>query len=268
MIKESLGALPAFSAAAMRFSVAAVVFTLLAPALSRREGGATPGAALSLVMGLLNFGISYGIVYWGEQILPSGLASVLWATFPLMVALLGHFTLPAERLAPRQWIGFVVAFSGIILLFVKDLAAIGPEARFVGLVFLLSPFSAAIGQVVVKRYAAQVSSALLNRNGMWIGAASLWSVALWREDVTAIVLTSGGAASILYLALFGTVTTFGLYYWLLRHTTANGMSLIAYITPVAAVFLGSWLGDEALTSSLAIGASLVLAGLTLTKLRA
>jgi drug/metabolite transporter (DMT)-like permease len=265
VIKDGLGSLPVFSGAAFRFSLAALVFTLIAPAIARREGGGRPSAALSLAMGLLNFGISYGIVYWGEQVLPSGLASVLWATFPLMVALLGHFTLPDERLQAKQWLGFIIAFAGIVLLFVEDLGALGGDAKFVGGVFLLSPLSAAVGQVVIKRYASDTSSALLNRNGMWIGAATLWLVALPQEDPSSIVWTARGVASVVYLALFGTVTTFGLYYWLLRRASANRMSLIAYITPVAAVFFGASFGGEALTATLAAGAGLVLAGLGLTR---
>jgi drug/metabolite transporter (DMT)-like permease len=265
VIKGGLESVPVFSGAALRFTLAALVFVAIAPALARREGGHPPGWKLSLAMGFLNFAFSYGVVYWGEQVLPSGLASVLWATFPLMVAILGHFTLLEERLALRQWLGFVVAFAGVALLFVEDLAALGGEARWVGLVFLLSPLSAAIGQVVIKRHGSEVSSALLNRNGMCIGAAALWGLALPLEDLSSVTWTLRGVASIVYLALFGTVTTFGLYYWLLRHASANMMSLIAYITPVAAVILGATLGDEALTGSLALGGGLVLVGLVASR---
>lgn len=268
VIKDGLTTLPPFSGAAMRFSVAAFVFTLIAPALSRREGGSAPGKGLSLVMGLLNFGLSYGVVYWGEQVLPSGLSSVLWATFPLLVALLGHFTLPDERLRAAQWLGFVVAFGGVALLFIEDLSALGSDATFVGAIFLLSPLSAALAQVVIKRYGAEVSSVLLNRNGMCIGAIALWAVALPQESLAAIVWTTRGVASILYLAIFGTVLTFGLYYWLLRRASSSAMSLIAYIIPVVAVLLGAWFGGETLTPTLAASAALVLSGLGLARANA
>ena len=267
VIKDGLETLPVFSGAALRFSLAALVFVLIAPALARREGGRAPGWKLSAVMGLFNFAVSYGVVYWGEQLLPSGLASVLWATFPLMVAILGHFTLVEERLVARQWLGFVIAFAGVALLFVEDLAALGEDALTVGLVFLLSPLSAAIGQVVIKREGKEVSSVLLNRNGMCIGAVALWGIALPLEDLSTVTWTLRGAATIVYLALFGTVTTFGLYYWLLRQASANMMSLIAYITPVAAVVLGASLGGEAVTGSLALGGAMVLLGLAASRPR-
>ena len=74
--------MPVFSGAALRFSLAAFVFVLIAPTLAKREGGSAPGWRLSMAMGFLNFAISYGVVYWGEQVLPSGLASVVDRIMP------------------------------------------------------------------------------------------------------------------------------------------------------------------------------------------
>jgi drug/metabolite transporter (DMT)-like permease len=268
VIKDGLTALPPFSAAAIRFTIAAAVFTLIAPRVARREGGARPRWWLSLCMGVFNFGVSYGVVYWGEQVLPSGLASVLWATFPMLVVLVSLPVLPDERLSMGRLLGFLVAFAGVALLFVEDLRALGSDALVVGAVFLVSPLSAAIGQVIIKRYGAGVSSAFLNRNGMWIGAGILWGLVAPFEDPLAIEWTWRAAASVVYLAVFGTVVTFGLYYWLLRHASSSAMSLIAYVTPVAAVALGAAAGGEALTGSLATGAGLVLLGVAVARGRA
>ena len=56
-------------------------------------------------MGVLNIAVSYGIVYWTETVLPSGVTSVLWAVFPLMMAISGHWLLQNERLRPAHWLG-------------------------------------------------------------------------------------------------------------------------------------------------------------------
>jgi len=265
VIKGSLDAIPPMSGVALRFVIAAAVFTLIAPRLARREGGAPPPAWLSAVMGLCNFTLCYGIVYWGEQVLPSGLASVLWGTFPMMVVLASLVMIPDERIGATRLAGFALAFAGVALLFIEDLRALGPEALTTGAIFLLSPASAAIGQVVIKRHGAEVSSALLNRNAMWIGAIVLTALAFASEEPGAIVWTAGGLASVVYLAVFGTVITFGLYYWLLRQASATTLSLIAYITPVAALALGVAFGGEALTGSLALGGALVLLGVAVAR---
>lgn len=263
VIKEGLQDLPPFTAVATRFTVAAIIFTAIAPILARREGGEAPGIGLTLAQGFFNFAGSYGIVYWGETILPSGLASVLFATFPMMVAILGHFFLPAERLDLRQGAGFLLGFCGVVFLFAEDLDAIGDDALMAGSIFLLAPLLSSIGQVVVKAKGERVSSALLNRNGMVVGALILWSVALGLESPGAVEWTLRGVASVAYLALFGTVIAFGLYFWLLRSGSANGLSLVAYVLPVAALALGTLVADEPFTPTLAGGTALVLAGCAL-----
>src|SRR5262245_27831490 len=98
VIKEGLQSLPPFTSAAARFGIAAACMSLLAAWLGAREGGSAPSLGLSLILGCLNFAASYGIVYWSETRIHSGLASVLWAVFPLLQATLGHVFLPGERL--------------------------------------------------------------------------------------------------------------------------------------------------------------------------
>ncbi|MCA9709660.1 MAG: EamA family transporter, partial [Myxococcales bacterium] len=170
VIKAGLADLPVLSGAAARFTLAAGLLAILAPALHRREGGRAPTPRLWLGMGLLNFAIPYGLVYTAETVIPSGLAAVLWAVFPMMTAAVAHVWLPGERLRRHQWLGTAVGLAGVAVLFSTDLRAIGPEALAFGALLLLSPLSAAFGQVLIKRDGAHTSASLLNRNGMLVGA--------------------------------------------------------------------------------------------------
>ena len=263
VIQGGLRDLPPFTSAAARFGVAAAVMTGVARVMHRREGGAEPSLAFSLVLGGLNFGASYGIVYWSETRLPSGLVAVLWSVFPMMMAVSGHLFLPGDRLRGRQWLGFVVGFLGVALLFATDLREIGAEAVPAGAVLLGSPLVAAIGTTVVKRQGAHVSSVLANRNGMWIGAIGLSAVAALFERDAAVRWTAPAIASVLYLAVLGTVVTFGLYFWLLRRVAASRMSLIAYVTPAIALLLGGLVGKEPVTAWTIAGSALILGGVGL-----
>jgi drug/metabolite transporter (DMT)-like permease len=267
VIREGLVDLPVFTSAAIRFTLAAALLAALAPALHRREGGRRPGAGLSLAMGVLNFGVSYAIVYRCEALIPSGLLAVLWAVFPMLVAALGHLLLRDERLSAGQGLGFLVAFVGVALLFSADLRQIGTEAVALGALFLLSPLAAAIGQTLVKRHGTQTSAVLLTRNGMIIGAVLLWALALPLEDPAAIDWTPRAVFSVLYLALLGTIVAFVLYYWLLRYAASNQMSLIAYVTPCIALLLGTLAGGEPLGPSTLAGTALVLCGIALARRR-
>jgi drug/metabolite transporter (DMT)-like permease len=262
VIREGLRDLPPFTAAAARFALAGAVFTLIAPALARREGGARPSLRLSLAFGLANIALSYSLIYWCGRVLPSGLVSVLWSTFPLMMAASGHLFL-GERLAPRQVLGFVVGFLGIAALFATDLRALGPEALPAGALLLLSPLVSTAGNTLVKKHGERTSSLLLNRNGIWIGCAVIAALALALEGDSAPAWTPRALASVVYLALAGTVLTFGLYYWAMRYAPAYRLSTIAYLTPLLALTLGTLAGGEPFTAFTALGSALILGGVAL-----
>ncbi len=181
VIREGLRDLPPFYSAGVRFSVAAVLMLALAPVLARREGGDKPPPWLWISSGIFNFAVAYAVVYWCEQTLPSGLVSLLWAVFPMLVAVSGHFLLPGERLRGRQWLGFVVGFVGVGLLFRTDLAGLSPDAATTGALLMLSPIAACIGNTLVKRHGQDVSSAWLNRNGMALAAVLLLALASLTE---------------------------------------------------------------------------------------
>ncbi len=263
VIKGGLRDLPPQTSGAARFWIAGAVMGVLVRTIGRREGGDAPPTWLWLSLGALNFGVSYAIVYRTAALLPSGLTSLLWGVFPMLSAAVGHLFLPGERLAQRQWSGFALGLVGLAVLFATDLRALGPEAAPAAAVLLLSPISSVVGNTLVKRHGAKVSSLALNRNAMLVGAALLTLVAALTESDATPRWTPAAIGSVLYLALMGTVFTFGLYYWLLRYVRSSRLSLIAYVTPAIALTLGATLGDERMSWSIAGGAAAILAGIVL-----
>ncbi len=265
VIAEGLRDLPPLTSAGLRFSLAFCVMLVIAPWLARREGGVAPRPMLWITVGCLNFAASYGIVYTTETVLPSGLVSVLWAVFPLMMAGSGHFFLH-ERLRRTQVAGFTIGFLGILMLFATDLGSFGEAAIPIALLLFVSPLVSAVGQTVVKRSGEATSAALLNRNAMGLGAVLLVTGAILTEHDAPIVWTPSSIGSIVYLALIGTCLTFSLYFWLLRYASASRLSVVAYLTPMIALFLGWLIRDEPLTGTIAVGAALVIGGVVLVGL--
>ncbi len=264
VIKWGLRDVPPFAGASARFVVAFLVMAALTAWLRRREGGDRPPWGVVLAQGLCQFVLNYALVYRSETILPSGLVSVLWSVFPLMMAFAGHFVTRAELLRPRQWLGFAVAFGGIVSLFLTDVAAISREAVSMGLLLLLAPLSVAYSTTLIKARAQGSSSLLLNRDSILIGALGLALLSLLFERPSSVVWSGTAVFSVLYLAIPGTVMTFGVYLWLLRYVPAYRLSLTAYITPVVALLLGSAVGQEPLRASTLAGTALVLSGVALT----
>ncbi|MBK7643239.1 MAG: DMT family transporter [Planctomycetes bacterium] len=263
VIRVGLRDLPPFQSAAVRFAIAAAVMTLVAHFARKREGGTAPPFWLSFALGTLNFAASYAFVYWSETRIPSALACVLWSVYPLMMAASGHLFLAHERLRARQWLGFVLGFVGVGLLFLTDLPAISSEAIVGGCVLLGSPLVATVGTTLVKKHGGGTSSLLLNRNGMWIGALTLALLSFGCERDAPAHWTPGAIASVAYLALAGTAFTFGIYFWLLRHTSAYRMSLISYATPPVAIAIGAFIGDEPITGWTIGGMAAILGGVLL-----
>ncbi|GAB4158489.1 MAG: DMT family transporter [Planctomycetota bacterium] len=259
-IRYGLRDLPPYTSAALRFAIAGGLMAALAGPLRRLEGGTPPPLGLWSALGILNFAVSYGLVYYCEQagLLPS-IACVLWAVFPLMMALSGRLFL-GERLRPGQVFGFVSSFGGVVYLFRTDLSSMGSETIPLALLLLGSPLVCAVGTTLLKKYGAGSSSVLVNRNAMLTGALLLGAFALWREHDAEFHWTGRAVLCLCYLSLFGTFLSFGIYHWLLRWTSASKMSLIAVITPALALLLDWAVGLLQPTWSLLSGTALILAG--------
>jgi len=264
VIKWGIHDLPPLTAVALRFLLAGGVMAGLAPWLVPREGGTRPAWSVVVAQATCQFTLSYGLIYHAETVLPSGLVSVLWSVFPLLIALGGHFVTKAERLHARQWIGGLLAFAGVALLFLTDIAHISRDAIAWGLLVLLSPTAVTASTLLIKQRAANASSILLNRDSMLLGSALLFVLAFTLERDQPRSFSPAALGSIAYLALVGSVFTFGVYMWLLRHLPAFLLSLTSFITPVLALSFGALAGGEALTLYTLAGTALVLAGVGLT----
>jgi len=267
VIRVGLEDLPPFTGLLLRFALAAAGFALVAKFFAAREGGDSPPRLLSFMLGTFNFTGSYCIVYYCEQFIPSALASLLFATYPLMLAIGAHFAIANERLAPRQALGFLAGFAGVVLLFMHDVLRLGDAALAPAAIMLLSPFVVTIGTLYVKRHGARVSSLLLNRDGLIVATLQVSIFTAATEWGAPITWSYSAIGSILYLALFGTVATFGIYFWLMRTAPANLLALTAYLTPAIAVLLGATYGDEPITRDTLLGAACILAGVCLASKR-
>ena len=264
VIKQGLADLPPLFGAGVRFVIAGVVMVALVPWLAKKEGGGRPPFGVILAHTLCQFVLNFALVYVSETILPSGLVSVLWSIFPLAIAITGHFVTKAERLVARQWVGVLVGLVGIVALFATDIAGISTRAVTMGLLLLLGPLSVTYSTTLIKLRASGTSSVILNRDSMLLGGVLLLLLSLGFERGQSIRFTPMAVGSVLYLALMGSVVTFGIYVWLLRTVAAYRLSLVSYVIPAIALWLGASFGDEPVRASTLVGTGLVVAGVALT----
>jgi drug/metabolite transporter (DMT)-like permease len=267
-IRVGLDGVPPLAGVALRFAVASLLLLALC-AWRRLPLGREPRERwLWLANGVLSFCVSYGLVYWSEQWVPSGLAAVLFATFPLFVAVLAHFALPGERLRARAAVGTVVGFLGVAVIFSEDLASLGGAGvPLAAAVSLLAPLASAVASVLLKRFGQGIHPLSLTSVPMGIAALVMGALALLTGELGRARFDAVSVAAILYLAVPGSVVTFWLYYWLLGRLPASRLALVAYVIPVVAVAVGAFFLDERLTMTVLAGAALVVAGVALAALR-
>ena len=263
-IRVGLRGIPPFTGVALRFAISAAVLLAAARGVGvRLAAAAAPGAAwrVWLANGLLTFFIPYGVLYWAEQWVPSGLAAVLFATSPLWVALAAHLALPAERLRAATAAGVLVGFAGVVVIFSEDLRALGgPRVAAAAALLLLAPLTSAAGVVAVKRWGAGMHPLSVAAVPMALTAAAMGGVAWAAEAGQPLRLGGLPLAALLYLALCGTALSFTLYFWLLGRLPATTLSLINYLTPILALLIGGAALGESFTARTLAGSALVVGG--------
>jgi drug/metabolite transporter (DMT)-like permease len=260
-IRIGLEGIPPLHGVALRFALAGVLLWAFALAIGLRGSRLLAPPRVWAIHGVFSFCISYGLVYWAEQWVPSGLAAVLFATFPLFVALIAHWALPGERLTLAGIGGSLVAFGGVAVIFSEDFQYLGgPEVAFPAAVLLLAPLASAVANVAVKKWGSGAHPVPLNAGSMVMAAMLMAPLARVVERQRPVVFDAVSVGALLYLAVLGTAVTFTLYFWLLRHTPATRLALITYALPVVAVAVGALGLGEPVTWKMALGGALVVGG--------
>ncbi|MGH7565303.1 MAG: DMT family transporter [Gemmatimonadota bacterium] len=262
-IKIGLESMPPFLSAGMRFAVAAAILA----ALSWARGVPFPREARThvglLALGFLNFVVNYGAVYWGEQYVTSGLTAVLFATYPLFVLLIAHVAIGGERITARKAVGVALGFAGVWVIFRSDLTVVDPRAGLAAAVILLSPVASAFTSVGIKKWGHDLHPYTLSTLPMTYGAVVLTGIGLAFESPRAIEWSAAAVGSLAYLALFGSVIAFVVYYRLLKVVPVSLLALVSYAFPIVAVALGWLVLGERLSVSTLLGAGAVLVGIAL-----
>jgi drug/metabolite transporter (DMT)-like permease len=214
------------------------------------------------VLALAPFAFAYGLVYWGEQYVPSGLAAVLFGILPLYTALLGSVLLHDEPLRPALLVGVLIGIAGLSLAFLESVELGSADRAALGATALaLAPLGAAVGGIAQKRRAGKPDAVVLNGWSMLVGGLLLLPLSGLSEDWGDFVWSAESVGSIAYLALFGSAIAFVTLTVLLRHISAMGVAFLAMLLPFGALIFGALLYDESITPRAVGGAALVAAGL-------
>jgi drug/metabolite transporter (DMT)-like permease len=267
-IKIGLADLPPLTFAGIRFVIASLILTLLVLARRARFPRTRRDWTLIAISGVLSFTLNYGLIFWGEQHVSSGLAAVLQSTIPAFGLLIAHLYLPQERMTTAKVFGVLLGVLGVAVIFSNQLIIAGKMALLGGVAIVASAFFAAYANVLVKAFGGHMDPQVLAAGQMVCGFVPLLAVGIPTEgNPFHFHWTTMAVISLLYLVIVGSVIAFALYYWLVRHMDVTKSMLIALVTPVVAVVLGIIVLHEKLNWRLLAGAACIISGIALIVLR-
>lgn len=267
-IKLGLADLPPLTFAGIRFVIACTIILFFILVRRIRLPRARRDWILLAITGVLSFGLNYGLVFWGEQYISSGLAALLQSTLPAFGLVFAHLHLPGERLSWTRIGGVVLGVLGVGVVFSNQLTVAGSQALAGCVALILSAMFAAYSNVLVKRYGKNLNPAVLSAGQMFFGLLLLLGVGIPLEgNPLRFHWTPVAVISMLYLAIVGSVIAFLLYYWLVLNMDVTKSMLIALVTPVVAVLLGMIVLDEQFSWRTLAGGAMIMLGIGLIVVR-
>ena len=260
-IRIGVREVPPVLLAAIRFLVAggAMVgwmFVRGTPAPTLREWRSA--FLLSVPIFLLN----YGLLFWAETRIASGVAAVMQATIPAFIALSEIVLLGTQRASWRLTIGLALGLAGVAVL-TSDSLGLGTAAidRESAAALLVASISWSLGSVLTRKLPLPASQAMSSgaqmlAGGVWLAVAALVLGETRGFDPTTV--SPHAWLALLYLVVAGSIAAFTAYLWLIHHDSPTRVATYAYVNPVVAVLLGYIAAGEPLSVRTLAGAPCIL----------
>lgn len=266
LITVGLGYAPHLSFATLRAFVAGSALALVAVLLRRpmpRGLGTWFGLA---AIGLGTTSLGYVGMFHAAEFVSPGLATVIANSQPLIAAILAHFFL-CERLRPKQRLGLLLGFLGIVVISLPQLGGGGGGAGFtLGLAYIiLAASGVAVGNVLMKAFGGRVDPLVAMAAQSLFGAIPLAVAALLREQPSAIAWSPAFMVSLLGLALFGTALGYWLWFTLLGRIPLSRANAFTFLTPFFGFAMGVAFFGERPGLAAIIGLSLAAVGIVLVE---
>ena len=260
-IRIGVHEVPPFLFAAMRFSVAGLV--LYGWMSARGEPSPNRRQWMSiLLLALLIFVFDYGLLFWAEQRVPSGIAAVMMATIPVFMALSEILFLRTQKLTARLAVALIIGIGGVAVLMSRSLHLGGAPIDSMGAAALIiGSITWSIGSVLTRKLPLPPSKVMSSGAQMLAGGIllALAAAALGEfHNFHPSTVSRGAWLALLYLIVAGSIIGFTAYVWLLHHESPTKVGTYAYVNPVVAVLLGYFLGGEALALRTILGTLCVL----------
>jgi len=218
--------------------------------------------ASASLLAIMFFVLDYGLLFWAEQRVPSGVAAIMMATIPVFIALAEIVLLRTQRLTFRLGLALLIGMGGVAVLMSHSLNLGGAPIDTVGaLALIVGSMSWGVSSVLARRLPLPPSKVMSAGSQMLAGGVflALTAAALGEfRNFHPWTVSREAWLSLLYLIVAGSIVAFTAYLWLIHHVSPTKVGTYAYVNPVVAVMVGYFLGGEALGLRTILGAVFVL----------
>src|SRR6266849_190681 len=260
-IRVGVREVPPFLLAGMRFLVAGIVLYVWmrvrgTPSPTTREWGAAS------LLAILIFVFDYGLLFWAERRVPSGITAVMMATIPVFMALSEIIFLRTQRLTVRLALALLIGIGGVAVLMSRSLNLGGaPIDRVGALALIVASMSWSVASSLARKLPLPPSKVMSSGAQMLAGGMFLALTAAALGEFRSFhpwTVSRAAWLSLLYLIVAGSIIGFTAYVWLIHHQSPTKVGTYAYVNPVVAVLVGYFLGGEALGLRTIVGSLFVL----------
>jgi drug/metabolite transporter (DMT)-like permease len=260
-IRIGVHEVPPFLLAGMRFVAAGGV--LYGWMLARGEPSPSIRHWMSAtLLAVLIFVVDYGLLFWSEQRVPSGIAAVMMATIPAFMALSEIIFLGTQKLTLRLGVALAIGMGGVAVLVSRSLNLGGaPIDRTGAVALIVAAIGWSLSSVLTLKLPLPASKVMNSAAQMLAGGILLvlTAGALGEfRDFHPQAVSGKAWWALLYLIVAGSIVAFTAYVWLIHHQPVTKVGTYAYVNPVVAVVLGYFLAGEALGLRTVLGTLLVL----------
>ena len=255
-IRIAVQELPPLFAAGTRFFLAGAVLYGFMRLRQQSRPTTTQWRSLAII-GLLMFVLEYGPLFWAEKYVPSGIASVLEATLPLITIVLEVFVFRLQRFGWGLVVATLLGFCGVGVLLLQGG---GQQVGVLPCIAILAGATAwSLGSVLNRSLELPESKPLTAGAAMMLGGGMLLALSAMFGEMHSLPQVSFRAVlALLYLIVFGSLLGFTAFVWLLARMPATRVASHAYVNPIVAVLLGYFVAGEIITTRTLIGTALVL----------
>jgi drug/metabolite transporter (DMT)-like permease len=238
-----------------------------------------------LVLGAANIVVPFALIAWGQQYIPSGMASILNATVPLFTILLAAVALADEHITVAKLSGLVIGFFGVVVLALPSVqAARADDDSVFAVAGMLAVALAGVFYAVAAVYTRRRLTGMpiieqpdgtmraplpveisLGSTVSAFAMITLLALIFERPDggLLAIPESTAGWVAMVWLGALGTGVAYLLFFRIIERWGATRTTLVTYVIPLVAIALGFVILGERLRLLELVGAALIIAGVVL-----